>query len=76
MNKVDQEQKTPSLLQVTGSVLASFFGVQSSRRREQDFTQGRPAAYILIGLVATLIFVLGLWGVVQLVVSLGLSPGR
>lgn len=70
MDRVDRQDKAPSLLKVTGSVLASFFGVQSSRKHEEDFTQGRPAAYILIGLGVTLLFILVLWGVVQLVVSL------
>jgi hypothetical protein len=70
LDRVDRQDKAPSLLKVTGSVLASFFGVQSSRKHEEDFTQGRPAAYILIGLGATLLFILALWGVVQLVVGL------
>src|SRR5690606_8137688 len=54
LDRVDRQDKAPSLLKVTGSVLASFFGVQSSHKHEEDFTQGRPAAYILIGLGATL----------------------
>ncbi len=70
MERVDRQDKAPSLLKVTGSVLASFFGVQSSRKHEEDFTQGRPAAYIFIGLGATLLFILALWGVVRLVVNL------
>jgi hypothetical protein len=70
MESLDRQDKAPSLLKVTGSVLAGFFGVQSSRKHQEDFTQGRPAAYILIGLVATLLFILALWGVVQLVVGL------
>ena len=66
----DRQRRAPSWLKVTGSVLASFFGVQSSRQHQEDFTQGRPAAYILIGLLATLLFILALWGLVQLVVGL------
>jgi Protein of unknown function (DUF2970) len=62
--------KTPSLLSVFGSVLASMFGVQSSRRREQDFTHGKPSQYIIIGLIVTLVFVLTIWSVVQLVMIL------
>jgi hypothetical protein len=30
-------QKKPSLIEVVGSVLASFFGVQSSKARARDF---------------------------------------
>jgi len=62
--------KTPSLLAVLGSVLASMFGVQSSRKREEDFTHGKPSQYIVIGLFATVVFVLTIWGVVSLVMKL------
>lgn len=63
-------EKAPSLLSVLGSVLASGFGVQSNRKREEDFTHGKPSQYIIIGLFATVVFVLVVWGVVSLVMSL------
>jgi hypothetical protein len=66
----DDQGNEPSLLQVLGSVLASMFGVQSNRRREQDFVHGRPSQYIVIGLLATLAFILLVWGVVSLVMRL------
>ncbi len=59
-----------SLLSVTGSVLASMFGVQSNRRREEDFTHGKASHYIIIGLLMTVVFVLAVWGVVGLVMRL------
>ncbi len=64
-----QSQSSPSFARVVGSVLASFFGVQSSRRREEDFTRGKPLHYIVVGLIATFLFVLSVWGLVQWVVS-------
>ena len=68
---MDREtDKTPSFLSVLGSVLASGFGVQSNRKREEDFTHGKPSQYIIIGLTMTLIFVLAVWGVVSLVMKL------
>jgi hypothetical protein len=63
------EPKPPSFWQVLGSVLASMFGVQSSRRHEADFTQGKPVHYILVGLLATALFILAVWGVVTLVLG-------
>ena len=66
----DNQGKTPSLLEVLGSVLASMFGVQSNRRREQDFVHGKPSQYIVIGLLVTLVFILAVWGVVNLVMRL------
>ena len=65
-----QQDKAPSIFSVFGSVLASAFGVQSSRKREQDFTHGKPSHYIVIGLVMTVVFVLVVWGVVRLVMHL------
>ena len=66
----EDQQQAPSFLSVLGSVLASMFGVQSSRRREADFTRGKPMHYILVGLLVTVVFILTVWGVVKLVVGL------
>ena len=41
-----------------------------SRKREQDFTHGKPSQYIIIGLLVTVVFILTLWGVVSLVMKL------
>lgn len=51
-------QKAPTLRQTIASVAASFFGVQSSKNRERDFKHGKAAHFIVIGLVATAVFVL------------------
>jgi hypothetical protein len=59
----------PSLLGVLGSVLASMFGVQSNRKREQDFTHGKPSQYVIVGLLVTVVFILTVWGVVSLVMK-------
>ena len=61
------EPKAPSLWRVLTSVLAAMFGVQSGRRREEDFTHGKPVHYVVIGLLATLAFVVIIWLVVRLV---------
>jgi hypothetical protein len=55
---------------VLGSVVASMFGVQSNRNREQDFTHGKPSQFIIVGLLVTTVFVLSIWGVVTLVMHL------
>jgi hypothetical protein len=62
--------KAPSILDVLGSVLASMFGVQSNRKREEDFTHGKPSQYIVIGLIVTAVFILTIWSVVSLVMKL------
>ena len=65
----DMPETKPTLWQVIKSVLAAFFGVQSSTARERDFTKGNPWAYIIVGLVAVTLFVLTLVVVVKLVLS-------
>jgi hypothetical protein len=47
-----------------------MFGVQSNRKREQDFTHGKPSQYIIIGLLVTVVFILTIWGLVSLVMRL------
>ncbi len=64
------EREQPNLLHVFKSVLASFFGVQSSKARERDFTHGKPAHYIIVGVILTAIFILTVWSVVKLVLHL------
>ena len=60
----------PGFLSIVKSVLASAFGVQSSKNRERDFTHGKPLHYILVGLGFTVVFILTLWGIVTLVLRL------
>ena len=66
----NQNGRALSLIGVFGSVLASMFGVQSSRQREADFTHGKASHFIIVGLVMTVVFVLLIWAVVALVMRL------
>ncbi len=61
------EGDRPRLSDVLRSVAAAFIGVQSERNRERDFSQGKPIHFILVGLVATALFVLTLWLLVRLI---------
>lgn len=63
-------QDRQSLGSVIGSVFASMFGVQSSKKHEEDFARGSARSYIAMGLIGTIVFILIVWGVVKLVVSL------
>jgi hypothetical protein len=68
--KMNDKEKEIGLFKVVLSVLAAMFGVQSSKNRERDFAKGRPAAYIIVGIVMTLLFILTLWMVVKIVMSM------
>ncbi|GAB3681664.1 DUF2970 domain-containing protein [Salinisphaera aquimarina] len=66
----DTRKPAPTLWQTWMSVLAAFFGVQSSANRERDFTRGKASHFILLGLLATALFVGVLVGIVTLVTRL------
>jgi hypothetical protein len=61
--------RPPTLWQTIASVLAAFFGVQSSKNRQRDFTHGKAAHFIVIGVIATVAFVLTIVLVVKLVMK-------
>jgi len=67
---VSEKEKKLTILQVFGSVVSSFVGVRSNEKRERDFSQGRARDFIIVGVLLTLLFVLVIWGIVQLVMSL------
>jgi hypothetical protein len=64
---VPEQDKKLSIFQVFGSVVSSFFGVQKNATRERDFRRGRARDFIIVGVALTLLFILTVWGVVQLV---------
>ncbi len=64
----DQEDThKPGFWEVVISVLAAALGVQTSKNRKRDFTQGNPLVFIAAGLIFTILFVLTLIGVVNLI---------
>ena len=61
----DPAEKKPTLWQVIQSVMGAFLGVQSSDVHKRDFSTGSPWAYIIVGIIATVLFVLSLFAVVR-----------
>ncbi len=66
MEPVNQK---PTLWQVIKSMLAAMFGVQSDQVYRRDFEKGNPWAYIVVGIVITVVFVLTLVLVVKWVLA-------
>lgn len=63
----DQDSETRrslTFLQMVGSIGASFFGVQSAKNRERDFAHGKARAFILVGILMTIVW----YGAISLVV--------
>ena len=61
------DNKPPTFWQVLHSVMAAAFGVQSAKNRTRDFTHGKPAQFLLLGLLFTGVFALTLFAIVKLV---------
>ena len=56
MSDKPQEQK-PSLGSIILSTLSAFIGIQSSKNRERDFAKGNFKAYVISGLIFTVLFI-------------------
>ena len=63
------EDDKPSFLDVIKSVLASFFGVQSDKNRQRDFQHGSLWQFILVGLVLTVLFIVGMIVIVKIILA-------
>lgn len=50
------------------SVGAAFFGVQSDKNRERDFTQGKFSHFIIAGAIAVILFIASLIAIVSLII--------
>lgn len=64
-----QKSGSPGVLKVMQSILAGAFGVQSDKRREEDFSSHSPWPYIIAGILFTAGFVIGLIVIVQMVLA-------
>lgn len=71
-NTAAQDEKM-GLWDIVRSVFAAGLGVQSSKNRERDFNQGNAKTFFFAGLIFTVIFIGGVYGVVQMVLA---SAGR
>lgn len=69
MNDTQHSQKKLTIFQVIGSLFAGWFGVQSNANRERDFTHGKASTFIYGGIIFALLFILIVYGIVQLVLA-------
>lgn len=57
----------PTLKQVIQSVIAAGIGVQSKANQERDFEHGSLSSYLVVGAVATVLFILTLVSIVSFI---------
>lgn len=58
----------PSLKQVIQSVLAAAIGVQSKANRQRDFENGSLSSYLIVGAIATVLFIVILVTIILFIV--------
>lgn len=68
-SKESSQKKPLSLKSLILSGLAAMFGVQSEKNRQRDFEKGKPSDFIFMGIGLMLFFLLGVYFIVQLVLS-------
>jgi diacylglycerol kinase len=70
MNEVAVTSRKGSLARTVKAVLWSFVGLRKKSDYEQDVQQLNPIHVVIVGLVAALLFVIGLVVIARLAVSM------
>lgn len=61
-----QSEEKVGFFKVMMSVFAAMFGVRGSKYRERDFKHGKPIHFIIGGVIATLLFIIVVYSLVQI----------
>jgi hypothetical protein len=69
MTKINENQQELSWLQMIISTLAAVIGIQSSKNRKRDFTQGEIKKFIVVAIGFTLCFLVALISLVNILVA-------
>ena len=64
-----ESEKPLGFFQMVGSVLASFFGVQSSKNKQRDFKRGKASQFIAVAILMTALW----YGAIYLLVNIVLN---
>lgn len=65
----DESEKPLGFFQMVGSVLASFFGVQSSKNKQRDFKRGKASQFIAVGILMTAVWYGAIYWLVNVVLA-------
>tara|TARA_B110000503_G_C6967061_1_gene337616 strand:+ start:173 stop:421 length:249 start_codon:yes stop_codon:yes gene_type:complete len=65
----EEKKSRVGFRQILSSVFAAALGVQSSKNRDRDFKQGSAGAFLIAGLLFTVLFIVGVITVVQVVIA-------
>ncbi len=62
------DSRKPRFVDIVKSTLAAAAGVQSNKNRERDFAHGNILAYVVSGLIFTVLFIMTVVMVVNIVI--------
>jgi hypothetical protein len=68
--RINEPEKPHGWRDVIASVVAAGLGVQSEKNRQRDFAHGSPKQFLIVAIGATLLFVVGVYVVVRLIVTM------
>ena len=68
-NGNSEQRKGIGFLNTVQSTIAAACGVQTKANRERDFEHAKPSTFIIAGIVFVIVFILAMYGIVQLVMS-------
>ena len=70
MDPEKEPRRQLTFREMVSSIGAAAFGVQSAQNQARDFRHGSARRYVVAGLIATILFVLTVYGVVKLILAL------
>jgi len=68
--RIGEPEKPHGLRDVIAGVIAAALGVQSNKNRQRDFEHGSPKQFIVVAVIATLLFILAVYAAVHLILKL------
>jgi hypothetical protein len=69
MNNENKKNGKRKLISFALSILAAGVGIQSDKNRERDCANGSPLAFVVGGIIFTLLFIVSVATIVGLVLS-------
>ena len=67
--RIGEPEKPHGWRDVIAGVMAAALGVQSEKNRQRDFEHGSPRQFLLVAIIATLVFIVLVYAVVRVVLK-------
>ena len=68
--RIEEPEKPHGWRDVIAGVMAAALGVQSEKNRQRDFEHGSPRQFVIVAIIATLVFIGLVYAAVRVVLKL------